>query len=127
VKDFIITPQNNFINLMDGTRPTVSAATIVWANSVATVITETYASNNEAQYVFNMLVNAITSDNATNVSSDFSTVDYTFYFPFIVNNGQLVPIYVNTTDLQTIKIWDSGLGAWAFFRIVNGEYQITDA
>jgi len=43
--------------------------------------------------------------------------------PFTIVNGQLIPALDNGS---TVKIWDTGLNAWQFFRVVDGQFQITD-
>lgn len=59
--NFLITPQGNFINLLDGTRPSRSGAVITWANSVATVVTETYNTILQAQTTMAQAIQAVTN------------------------------------------------------------------
>jgi hypothetical protein len=64
----IITPQGNFINLRDGTKPVLANNVITWTSPTQNVV-EAYYSNAQAQWVFNLLSNAI--DSNLNINPDF--------------------------------------------------------
>ena len=70
--NYIITPQGNFINLQDGTRPSLATDVITWANSVGTVKAETYANNAQAAWLFSLITKVIASN--LNVNPDLSTL-----------------------------------------------------